>query len=587
MPRSPHRSRTVRASAGAAVALLLLFLAVKPSPNAGHGLPVADAQAETDENSFTLEELDMHPDVIFRSWLTDALEEHPETHEARIHNRLAQNFRDLLALYVHRQGEDDNFTLRVLDNRSGELLEIYRMNPNEWMPSDAAADAAPDWDRIDRQRRRHTRILVDKYVQQGVPRKAVTVKWGRKNQVLEARIRDLPYIEYEIRLAKLFGLSLLVTETGTVETFNRDDLVSSAGARGRYQIMPYLLRMHDIHRYPLQAAAGNTVQTYEERHPLLTMEAAFATLAGYRNAVGHEIPGLSAYHAGPGNIFMLYRRFLEKGGEFRTRESTVVDAYLWAVTDGFGHVSSGQFRSQSRSYVAAAYGALQATDALPIAKTAAAQLERVQLRSGARIRLSGLLALVADDEPGKAAAYDRFRKQNPHMLLPERPEGSLGIPSTADVQLVARAGDKAVRFFLPTGSAQALLTAGFDGLDPEKTFRFGGDAYGGAPWALNRGDAARAPVRTVWDQQYDDLVQEISRFGFNRENRDRLDALAERFEGLAQEQPSFYRSMQWSIIQTHRRLWHSDAFDRLAAVVQATALPKDSGAGSEAESGAG
>ena len=536
-------------------------------------MPVADARNQADENSFTLEELDMHPDVLFRSWLTDPLEKYPET---RTRNRLVRNFRDFLALYVHRQGEDDNFTLRVVDNRSGELLEIHKMNPNEWAPSDSAAANAPwDWDLVDRQRRRRTRVLVDKYVQQGVPRKAITVKWGRKNQVLEARVRELPYIEYEVRLAKLLSLSLLATETGTVETFNRDDLVSPAGARGRYQIMPFLLRMNDIHRYRLSAAAGNTVQVYEERHPLLTMEAAFATIAGYRNAVGHEIPGLSAYHAGPGNIFMLYRAFLEKGGDFRTQGSTVVDAYLWAITDGFSQLSSSRFRSQSRGYVAAAYGALQATDALPIDKTAAVQVERVQLRSEERIRLSSLLALLADDDPGQATAYDRFREQNPHMLLPKRPESNLGVPSKGDVQLIARAGNSAVRFFLPIGSVNALLAAGFDGLDLEKTFRFGRDAYGGRPWLSSAGDPAHAPVRTAWDRQYDELVQEISRFGFTRENRDRLAALAERFELLAQEQPSFYRNMQWKIIQTHHRLWHSDAFDQLAAAAQATALPEN------------
>lgn len=577
MPRSLYRSRIVRASTGAAGALLLLLLAVgKSTPNAGRVSPVADAQARTDDNSFTLEELDMHPDVVFRSWLTDPLKERPETRATHIRNQLVQDFRDFLALYVYRQGEDDNFTLRVVNNRSGELLEIHKMNPNEWAHSAGAADAPWDWDFVDRQRRRQTRRLVDKYARQGVPRKAITVKWGRKNQVLEARIRELPYIEYEIRLAKLLDLSLLVTETGTVETFNRDDLVSSAGARGRYQIMPFLLRLNDIHRYRLGAAAGNTVRIYEERHPLLTMETAFATIAGYRNAVGHEIPGLSAYHTGPGNIFMAYRKFLEKGGQFRTQGATVVDAYMWAVTAGFDQLSSSSFRNQSRSYVAAAYGALQATDALPIDKAAAAQLERVQLRSGERIRLSSLLDLLSDAEIDQATAYDRFREQNPHFLLPERSENDLGAPSKGDVQLVARAGNSAVRFFLPAGSVNALLAAGFDGLDPEKTFRFGRTAYGGTPWPLNDGDPTHAPARTIWDRQYEELVQEISRFGFTPENRDRLAALAERFELLAQEQPSFYRNMQWKIIRTHHRLWRSDAFDRLAAAVQATALPENS-----------
>ncbi len=576
MPRSLYRSRIARTSASATAALLLLLLAVgEPAPNAGRVSPVADAEARADDNSFTLEELDMHPDVVFRSWLVDPLEEHPETRATRMRNRLVRDFRDFLALYVYRQGQDDNFTLRVVDNQSGELLEIHKMNPNEWAHSDKAPDAPWDWDLVDRQRRRQTRALVDKYAQQGIPRKAITVKWGRKNQVLEARIRELPYIEYEIRLAKLLGLSLLVTETGTVETFNRDDLVSSAGARGRYQIMPFLLRQNDIHRYRLDAAAGNAVRVYEERHPLLTMEAAFATIAGYRNAVGHEIPGLSAYHTGPGNIFLAYRKFLEKGGEFRTQGATVMDAYMWAVTAGFDHLASSSFRNQSRSYVAAAYGALQATDALPIDKAGAAQLERVQLRGGERIRLSRLLDLLSGPGLDQAIGYDRFREQNPHFLLPERSENDPGVPAKGNVQLVARAGNSPVRFFLPAGSAGALLAAGFDGLDPEKTFYFGPEAYGGTPWSLSDGPPSHAPARTVWDRQYDDLVQEISRFGFTRENRDRLNVLAERFESLAREEPSCYRNMQWKIIRTHRRLWHSDAFDRLAAAAQAAALGED------------
>ena len=569
MSRSSHRSGIALACAGATVAFLLLLGGMdKPAPNAG----AAEAKAEADDNTFTLEQLDMHPDVVFRSWFAEPLEESPAKPETRIRNRLIRNFRDFLALYVQRQGEDDNFTLRVTDSRTGEVLEIHRMNPDDGAWRDAPG-APRDWDLVDQQRRRRTRALVDKYVRQGVPRKAITVKWGRKNQVIEARARELPYIEYEIRLARLLGLSLLATETGTVETFNRDDLISSTGARGRYQIMPFLLRLNDIRRYRLGVAAGGGVRVYEERHPLLTMEAAFATIAGYRNAVGHEIPGLSAYHAGPGNIFMLYRNFLEKGGEFRTPGSTVVDAYLWAITDGFDQLPSSRFRGYSRSYVATAYGSLQATDGLPIDKTAAAQVERVQLRSGERIRLGVLLGLLAETDLEQAAAYDRFREQNPHFLLPERPEGHLGAPPQGDAQLVSRAGDANVRFFLPAGSVDALRAAGFDGLDPEKTFRFGRDAYGGTPWSFAAGGEARAPERTAWDRRYDELVQDISRFGFTRENRDRLDVLADRFEALAKEQPSFYRDMQRKIIRTHHRLWHSDTFDQLAAVTQATALP--------------
>ena len=452
MPRNLLRSGLLRASIGATCTILLLLLVSgKLAPLAGRTLHFIDIRGETDESSFTLEQLDAHPDIVFPSWFSAPLaeEEDTEAHEAFIRNRLVRGFRDFLALYVQRQGEDDNFTLRVVDNRTDELLEIHKLNREDW--KNRAPDTPWDWALVDEQRRRQTRILVDKYVDRGIPRKAVTVKWGRRNQVIEARMRELGYIEYEVRLAKLLGLSLLATETGTVETFNRDDLVSAAGARGRYQIMPFLLRLNDIYRYRLRTTAGNTIRVYEERHPLLTMETAFTTIAGYRNAVGHEIPGLSAYHSGPGNIFMVYRTFLEKGGDFHTRESTVMDAYIWAITDGFDQLSSSSFRTHSRGYVASAYGSLRATESFPVDKAATLQVERVQLRDGERINLSRLLELLP---PGadltETNAYDRFREHNPHFLLPERSENQPGVPP---------AGRYTTRFPLRSNPG-ALLSAG-------------------------------------------------------------------------------------------------------------------------------
>lgn len=573
MLRNLLRSGFFRAFTGGTTVILLLLLV--SGRLAGRTLHFTDMQEEADENSFTLEQLDMHPDVVFPSWFSNPLaEEDIEADEALTRNRLVRDFRNFLALYIQRQGEDDNFTLRVVDNRTDELLEIHELNREDW--KSRAPDTPWDWAPVDEQRRRQTRILVDKYVDRGIPRKAVTVKWGRRNQVVEARMRELGYIEYEIRLARFLGLSLLATETGTVETFNRDDLVSAAGARGRYQIMPFLLRLNDIHRYRLRTTAGNTIRVYEERHPLLTMETAFATIAGYRNAVGHEIPGLSAYHSGPGNIFMVYRTFLEKGGDFRTRESTVMDAYIWAITDGFDQLSSSSFRTHSRGYVASAYGSLRATESLPVDKAAALQVERVQLRDGERINLSRLLELLP---PGadltETNAYDRFREHNPHFLLPERLESQPGVPPAGDIQLVSRSGRTPVRFFLPAGSIKTLFAAGFDGLDPERIFHFGQDTYGGAPWSHSAPDSPDAFPRTVWDRQYDELVQEIARFGFTNENRERLAALTERFEALAREEPSFYRDMQLKIIRTHHRLWHSDVFDRLAAVVRASGISEE------------
>lgn len=77
--------------------------------------------------------------------------------------------------------------------------------------------------------------------------------------------------------------------------------------------MPYLLRQHDIHHYTLRTAAGNRIRVLEEWHPLLTMEPAFLVMRSYANAVGHEVPGLSAYHTGPANLFRIYRQFLTEG----------------------------------------------------------------------------------------------------------------------------------------------------------------------------------------------------------------------------------------------------------------------------------
>ena len=41
---------------------------------------------------------------------------------------LVNQFRDLLALYQERMGIDNNFTLRVVDNRSGQLLELHELD---------------------------------------------------------------------------------------------------------------------------------------------------------------------------------------------------------------------------------------------------------------------------------------------------------------------------------------------------------------------------------------------------------------------------------------------------------------------------
>ena len=512
---------------------------------------------------FTFDGLDIHPDVVFRPYTAG------ELIGSNISSSTAEmiaQFRSLLDLYEERQGVDDNFTIRVVDNRSNELLEIYELTAEREKFENAEVKENWNWGRIDNMRRDATRNLVQKHASKGIPRPAITVKWGRRNQVVEAREREEPFIEYEVRLARYLGLSLLATEIGTVETFNADKLVSPVGARSRYQMMPYVLRQNDVNHYRIATAAGNSIEVYEEWHPLLTMEPAFTTLAGYTNAVGHEIPGISSYHTGPGNIYMVYRMFLTENTGLFSPSSTVVDAYMWAVTTGYDEVSSGSsFKSYSRGYVASAYGALRATDDIPIDSTKTLEAERVQVQSGKRIFLSELLR-VLDSSDAKLdwgpntedmSMYDRFRFMNEHFALPDA--SGDGVDPRADVRFTAEAQGMPVHVFLPLGATSILKEAGLDVIDEAHTFRYTHSTYG----RPDPGDM------TIWDRQYDDLVRDISNFGFNSENRSRLNSLVERFRELAEANPSHYRKMQLEIIRTHQRIWQSSVFDKLAGAVSA------------------
>ncbi|HET6567398.1 MAG TPA: hypothetical protein VFG50_05495 [Rhodothermales bacterium] len=526
---------------------------------------VADVEepAEPDDTppatTFTFKDLDIHPDVVYASYTTGPLLESAATGRSK----MIHEFRDLIALYQQRQGEDDNFTIRVIDNRSNKLLELYVLD-RERDEYHETGDA--DWYAVDQIRRRETRRLVDKYAGRGIPRGAVTVKWGRADQVRQARKKELNTIEYEVRLARFLGMSLLPTEIGTVETFNQDRLVSSVGARSRYQMMPYLLRQNGIRHYSLRTAAGNSIPVYEEWNPLLTMEPAFLTLKGYINAVGHEIPGLSAYHTGPGNIFMVYRTFLSNHRNTVSPNTTVMDAYMWAVTDGFDTVSKGtSFGSYSRGYVASAYGSLRAMENEPIDTTNTLLTERVQLKNGKQVFLSQLLRTLGKhiDELNLRgfegeSLYSIFRKMNPHISLPE-PEDSLSVPIRGDVNLTARADGADVRFFLPLGSVKVLKEAGMAIIDPDETFEFNHNTYT---------DPSHG-VKTMWDRQYDDLVRDIGHFGFTSANRARLTRLADKFAELAAISPSHYREDQMEVIKLHEWLWDTGPWDDMAAAVEA------------------
>jgi hypothetical protein len=292
------------------------------------------------------------------------------------------------------------------------------------------------------------------------------------------------------------------------------------------------------------------------------MEPAFLLLKGYINAVGHEIPGLSAYHTGPGNIYKLYRYYLSES-PYYSSSSTVTDAYIWAATEGFETVREGtSFGPFSRGYIPSAYGALTARDRQPLDLSRSIRTLRAQLRPGTAVSLDTLLTVLdttsrtfdwgpAADEP---TTYGRFRALNRHFDLPAAPDSAAATPPAGNVRLVSTVDGKAVRFFLPLGAPAALRAAGLDVISPELSFRFDGSTY----------TPPSPEQRTRWDRRYDTLVDDIKHFGFTPENRKRLLDLYEKFEALVEENPTRYRRRQFDIIQTHRRIWLSNPWEELS-----------------------
>jgi hypothetical protein len=332
-------------------------------------------------------------------------------------------------------------------------------------------------------------------------------------------------------------------------------------------MMPYILRNSSINHYDLRAASGAVVRVMEEWHPLITMEPSFYLLRGYANAVGHEIPGISAYHTGPGNIFNLYRMYLTGAGDAVRESNSVVDAYMWAVTDGFERVSaSSSFKTHSRGYVPSAYGALRATQHLPIDTSMTLRVDRVQLRTGTALYLSAILDILGDDgmdmywgaDTSHMSLYERFRALNPHIQLPRARENG-DMPPAGDVRLVSNVNNAQVRFFLPVGAVELLKQGGITVIDDNRTFRFDQNAF----------TAERDGDRTVWDRRYDELVEDIRNWGFTRENRTRLNNLVQRFEQMAQEDPSHYRQAQRRIIRWHQQVWQAPQWERLVEATEA------------------
>ncbi len=504
-------------------------------------------------STLTLQQHELHPDHRFATYFT-ASQMDDEVRYAE--SERMRKFRNLIDMYVTRQGIDDNFTMRFIHEPTGDVLRLHSLN-DERRTFYETGEA--DWPAIDRIRRQETRRIVDALEDAGYDRDKIVVRWGRANQMLEARERKSLVHEYELRLAELLDLSLLVTELSTVETFNQDELVSSAGARGRYQMMPAELRRHNIHTYRLPTASGGQITVREELHPLLTMESAFLMVRSHVNAFGSEIPGISAYHTGPNNIYNLLTRFVEKEPQAMIYPQSVLDGYVWALTDGFDLVSSeSSFRTYSRGYVPSLYGALRATDHIPVDTTRTMRAEQVTVSAGESIALSDLLRPLAlvdafDWHPGPqhATPYEGFRAMNMHLNLPESEHG--GVPTSGNIVLSARSGDHPVRFFLPIGAAAFLEERGVVSFDDNATRRYDENTYRVDPREV-----------TQWDRQYATLVNRIGRFGFTAENKAQLTELAEKFDELYAADPSHYREMQRYAIQTHKRLWNFGSWERLA-----------------------
>ena len=537
--------------------------------------PPADEAAEADSAAveeeapliprgpFKLTALDVHPDRVYAPYLSGAFIQAEDS--TATENVTLDDFRAQLDIYQKRQGVDDNFTIRVLDNRTAKTLEVFTLRAQRDRYEETGE---ANWDQIDRLRRDATNTLVRKWVARGIPKPAVAIRWGRADQVAEARNREVHTIEYEIRYARQLGLSLLATEIGTVETFNQDWMVSPVGARSRYQMMPDILDLFDVHTYTLPAQSG-TVQVREEISPLLAMQSAFLLLRGYSNAVGHEIPGISSYHTGPGNIFHLYQTFLRaNAGRPDIADKNVIDAYMWGVTDGFERVrKQSSFGPHSRAYVLQAYGSLRAQEDSEIDPAGTILAELVSLKAGQTVTLEALLnALQPHDARldwgfggNDANLYNRFRLINPHMNLPAPTgDGPVSVPAGGNVTFSRTSGGKLVRFFLPYGSSEVLDRIGTTVLDDDALFRFDETAFA---------DPARSGEQTPYDRAYTELVEDIGHFGFNGTNQRKLQALYTKMQQLAEENPTQYRRAQAKIITIHRRTWMTQAFRDLSGAV--------------------
>ena len=509
------------------------------------------------EDPYTFKALDIHPDKLYGQYFAGAFAGAPAG--ADISDSQA-DFRWRLEMYRKAYGVDDNFTVRVLDNRTGRTLEVHQLRA---LKDRFSGSGQVSWDQVNVERRTATRTLRDKWAAYGIPKDNLTIRWGYADQTLEARGRDDRYLTYEVNLARRLGLSVLATEIGTVETFNQDRLVSSAGARSRFQMMPDIMRMFDVEQYTLPVASGGTVEVREEWNPLLSMEPSLMLVRAYSNSVGHELPGISAYHTGPGNIFKMYREYLRATPGLRQSGAThVSDAYMWGVTDGFERVDRiSSFGPHSRAYVLKAYGSLRATEDQLINPAETIHAERVRVKPGVRVSLSQILTALEPHGrrvnwgPARgSSAYEKFRDLNPHIDLPLGPGG--GVPASGDVRFTDTAGGDPVRFFLPQGAASVLRRVGLDVIGQVEPFNE-------RTFLLDAGE------RTPTDLEYDRLVRDAGQFGFTRSAQARMDRIHDRLQTLAAENPdSRYRQTQAKIARIHRSVWRTAAFRDLVATTE-------------------
>ena len=507
---------------------------------------------------FTFSGLDIHPDRLFGQYFAGAFSGTALRADTDLSADHQADFRWRLEMYRKAYGVDDNFTVRVLDDRTGKTLEVAQLRG---LRDRFRGTGQADWDGVNRERRTLTRELRKKWLDYGVPKDHIVIRWGYADQTREARERDAPFLAYEVNLARRLGLSLLPTEIGTVETFNQDQLISSAGAESRFQLMPDIMGMFGVEQYALPVASGGTVRVREQRHPLLAMEPSLMLVRAYANAVGHELPGVSAYHTGPGNIFKLYREYL-KANPGQVRGAHVSDAYMWGVTDGFQRVDEvSSFGPHSRAYVLKAYGSLRATEADLVEPGQSFRGELVRLRPGATARLSQVLAALAPHErrltwgPVEGASmYEKVRAMNPHIDLP-RGSGD-GVPASGDLRLSASAGGEPVRFFLPVGSASVLRRVGLDVVGTVQTFD-------------ERTFLVDPAEVTSVDRAYVQLVRDAGDFGFTADTRRRMDRIHDQLQTLAERNPdSRYRQTQAKIARIHRSVWRTKNFRDLVATTE-------------------